>query len=258
MAVSTSKNLGLAASLLTIFSLIYYFLTVLQAGYPLTNASPFSVTTALFFAPLGIVGFILFLVAMYTFSKDYQDNAIFNYVLYGFIAGIVIAGVVFAIVMVYVFSTLGGILLQPTSPNFGAQFLQNFLENFLPFFLIVPIISLIPAFFNMLAFRRLASKSEVRLFRTVGLLGVVAALIGVASWFLGVALFYAGAMPISSIFTLFIASSVVSLAAWILAAKAFHSIPVPTSRTNLAPPTETQTPSTGQSSSVQIAERQTR
>jgi uncharacterized membrane protein len=230
MAISTNKQLGFVASLLTVLSLIYSFLTIPQSVYPFTSVSPLNFTAGLFFAPLGIIGFILFLIAMYGFSKDYQDNAIFNYVLYGFIASIIIAGLVFAIVVFLLFSTLGSTLLSSATSPSSAQFLQNFLESFLPYFLIMPIIGLIPAFFNMFAFKRLANKSDVRLFSTVGLLGVVAAVVAIVFWFVGVSLFYAGSLSISHVFTLSVASSVVSLVAWTLAIKAYNSIRVPTSQ----------------------------
>jgi uncharacterized membrane protein len=248
MAVSTNKMIGFVASLLTVLSLIYTLVIIPQLGFPSANASPFTFVSGLFFAPLGIVGFILFLVVMYGFSKDYRDDRIFNYVLYGFIASIVIAGIVFAIAIALLFSSLGGALFStPTGPsNFGTQFLQDFFESFLPLYVVGSIVGLVPALFNMFAFRKLAKKSEVRLFRTVGLIGVVAAAVGIVSWFLGAALFYAGTVTIYNIFTLSIASSVVSLIAWILAAKAFYSVNVLVSQTQVTPPAQTQPTSTGQ------------
>jgi uncharacterized membrane protein len=220
-------------------------MTVAQAGVPVVDASPFSFTADLFFAPLGIIGFILFLVAMHGFAKDYQDDRIFNYVLYGFLASIVIAILASTIVFYFFLSSIGSILFPTTPPN-STEFLNSFLENFLPYFLIVPLVGLIPAFFNMFAFNKLSNKSEVRLFRTVGLLGVVASAVTIAFWFVGVALFYAGYLSINSIFLMSVAGSAVSLAAWILGAKAFLSIPVPTSQPISALPAKTQTSPSGQ------------
>ncbi len=235
MTVTTNKQIGLVASLLAVLSLVYALFSAAQSGYSLAGASPFGFTIGLFLLPLGFIGFILFLIAMYGFSKDYQDNAIFNYVLYGFILGIVFAVIVTVIAAFFLVSSIGNLVLTPTGPNPGPQFLQDFLENFLPLFLVAPIVGLIPALFNMLAFNRLANKSGVRLFRVVGLLGVIAAIVGIAFWVLGVALYYAGTLSIYNIFTLSVASSIVSLIAWIMAINAYYSIQVPTSQASSLP-----------------------
>jgi uncharacterized membrane protein len=178
---------------------------------------------------------------MYGFSKDYQDPAIFNYVLYGLLSAIFLGVIVAGVAIFIVFSNLSRIAPLPT-PDSGAQFSQNIFRFFMPFFLAVIVLSLVPALFNMFAFKRLSNKSGVRLFRTVGLLGIVATAVTVTVWFLGAALFYAGTLAISNMFTLSIAGSVVNLAAWILAAKAFRSITVPTNQAYRMPSAQAPTP----------------
>jgi hypothetical protein len=115
----------------------------------------------------------------------------------------------------------------------------------MPLILGVSFLGLVPALFNMFAFKRLANSSGVRLFRTVGLLGVVAAAVTIAAWFLA-AFFYAGTLAISNIFTFSVAGSAVSLASWIVAAKAFRAIPVPSSQTYQPAPTQASTLLAGQ------------
>ncbi len=247
MAVSTNKYVGLVASLLTVFSLIYTLITASQLGVPSANASPLSFTTGLIFAPLGLIGFILFLVAMYGFSKDYHDDAIFNYVLYGFIASIVAAGLVIAVGFIFLFPNLASTLLLNTPPGSNsAQFMQNFIEAFLPLYIVGSFISLIPASLNMLAFKKLSDKSEVRLFKTVGQLGVAAAAVAIITWFIGAALYYSGTITIYNALTFSVTSSIVSLIAWVLAAKAYYSMNMGSTQVQVGQPAQLPNTSTAQ------------
>ena len=228
MAVSTNNQLAFVGALLTIVGLAYSLLTFGFNTFPFSSAPVFGLSLGLFLAPLSIIGFILFLLAMYGFSRDYQDSAIFNYILYGLIITIVVGIILVGVVLAFVFSSLRSII---ETPGFTAEFSQNFLRDFLPVFLGASFLGLVSPIFHMLAFNRLAGKSGVRLFRTVGLLGVAAAAVTVAFWFLGAALFYMGVLAIGDIFMFSVVGSVVSLVSWILAAKAFRSIPMPTSQT---------------------------
>ena len=246
MTLATNKQLGFVAAIFTVIASISPFLTIGQGGFPFPNVPAFNLGIGLILAPLSFIGFILFLIAMYGLSKDYQDPAIFNYVIYGLIAAIVL-GVVLASIAIFVALTNLGSVFNPSPfPGSGTQFLQDFYKSFLPVILIVSFVGLVPAAFNMAAFNRLAQRSGVRLFKTVGLLGVVAAAVTIAFWFLGAALFYAGTQAISDIFTFSIVGSAVTLAAWILGAKAFHSIPAPTSETYWTPPAQAPTPPAAQ------------
>jgi hypothetical protein len=116
----------------------------------------------------------------------------------------------------------------------------------MPLILGVSFLGLVPALFNMFAFKRLAKSSGVRLFRTVGLLGVVAAAVTIAAWFVGAAFFYAGTVAIGNVFTFSVVGSAVSLASWVLAAKAFRGIPVPSSQTCQPVPAQASTLLAGQ------------
>jgi uncharacterized paraquat-inducible protein A len=98
----------------------------------------------------------------------------------------------------------------------------------------------------MRAFNRLAAKSGIRTFRTVGLLGVVAAAFTIVLGFLAVALFYAGVLTVSNVFNVSPLGSAVSLVAWILAAKAFVSIRLPTRQASWTPATQAPMPPTAQ------------
>ena len=244
MALATNKQLGFVAAILTIIGLLYSFLTLGQTGYSFSGVSTVYLLPSFLIAPLGFIGFILFLVAMYGLSKNYQDQQIFNYVLYGLIISIVLGVVVGGIAIFIVLINISSFTSPPFAGS-GTQFLQNYIESLLPVFLVASFISLVPAWFNRLAFNRLANKSGVRLFRMAGLLGVAAAAATIALWFIGAALFYADILTINNMFSLSVVGSAVSLAAWVLAAKAFYSIPVPPRQTYSTRPAQAPPPAAG-------------
>jgi uncharacterized membrane protein len=240
--LASNKQLGFVAALLTAISSVSAFTTIGQIGYPFPNVPSLNVGFGLLLSSLSLVGFILFLVAMFGLSKNYQDPPIFNYVLYGIIAAFILGVVVAAVSISIVLTNLGSIMAPSTFPSSGTQFFQDYFQSFVPLLMLSSFVSLIPATLNRFAFNRLANKSGVRLFRTVGLLGVVAAAVTGAFWLLGAALYYAGTITISSIFSFSIVGSTISLAAWILATKAFLSIPVPANDTYWAPPPQSPMP----------------
>ncbi|HLC00583.1 MAG TPA: DUF996 domain-containing protein [Candidatus Bathyarchaeia archaeon] len=246
MTLATNKQLGFVAAILTVIGLVYSLTSIGRIVSPLPSLPIADLGLGLLFGVLGLISFLLFLIAMYGLSKDYQDSAIFNYVLYGIIVAIVLGVIVVGITIFIVFSSLGSFIASGGLPSSGTQFLQEYLQSLFPLYLGLSFVGLVPALFNMLAFKRLANKSGVRLFRTVGLLGVVAAAVTIALWFLGAAFFYADILTISSIFTFSTVGSAVSLVAWILGAKAFHSITVPTSETYWTPPAQGPPPPAAQ------------
>jgi uncharacterized membrane protein len=246
MTLATNKQLGFVAAILTVIGLIYSVTSVGRIANPLPSFPIADLGIGLLFGALGLIGFFLFLIAMYGLSKDYQDPAIFNYVLYGIVSAIVLGVVVAGVPLFIVFSSLGSIIASGTLPGSGTQFLQDYMGSLLPVYLVASFVGLIPALFNMFAFNRLANKSRVQLFRTVGLLGVIAAAVTIAFWFLGAALFYADTLALSDIFTFSTVGSAVSLAAWILGAKAFHSITAPANEAYWTQPAQAPTPPAAQ------------
>lgn len=160
---------------------------------------------------------------MYGFSKDYQESKIFQYVLYGLIAAIVLGVITVLITTIILISHIGSLITDPSMPT---QFTQDFYQQILvPSLLISSFINVVPAIFNMLAFNKLANNSTVQLFRTVGKLGIAAAVATFTLWLIGAALHFAGSLNITSIYSFVTVGSAISLVAWVLAAKAYYSIP---------------------------------
>src|SRR3990170_349243 len=228
MAVSSNKMLGFAAALLIIIGSIPALLNIGQYSYPFSSIP--SVGGSLLLALLGIVGLILFLVAMNGLANDYQDRAIFNNALYSFISGIIVAVAAVVVGVLVVLSNIGSLIPSTGPPVFSTGFFESLIAYFVPVLPVVSVLNLVPAVFNLRAFNRLASKSGIKLFRTVGLLGIVAVVFTIVLGFLAAALFYAAVIAASSVFTVSVVGSAISLVAWIVAAVAFWSIKENTSQ----------------------------
>jgi uncharacterized membrane protein len=198
-------------------------------------------------APLGLIGLILFLVAMNGLANDYEDRSIFNNVLYSVLSGIVLAIIAAFVAIFVVFSNIGDLIPQIGTPNSGIQLFESSLESLITILPVISLFGLVPAFFNMRAFNRLGTKSGVRLFRTVGLLGIIAAAASALAGFAAAALFYADIITTASdVLTASVVGSAISLVAWIIAVKAFLSIRTPTSQEFATTAPQASTPTGGQ------------
>jgi uncharacterized membrane protein len=244
VAISSNRLLGFSAALLIVIGSIPALLNTGRYAYPFSNVS--SVGISLPLAILSFVGLILFLVAMNGLANDYQDRGIFNNALYSFISGIMVGVAAGVIAVLFLLSNLGNFIPSTGPPAFSTDFFESLIDLFVPVLPIVSVLNLIPAVFNLRAFNRLAAKSEVRLFRITGLLGVVAAVVTILLGFLAAALFYAAILSASSVFTVSVAGSAISLVAWIVAAAAFWSINENTSQAVQIPTPQNPTQPTGQ------------
>ena len=102
MTIESNRTLGGIAACFTLIGVVSQVSMLFQ--YTLPNSSPAYIAISAIsgiVGVLGLVGFILFLIAMHGFSKDYGENRIFSYILYGLIVSIV-AGVIALIIGFFV------------------------------------------------------------------------------------------------------------------------------------------------------------
>ncbi len=203
--------------------------SVLLYGYPTSSAANLSLALISGVVGLfGFVGFILFLIAMYGFSRDYNEHRIFNYILYGFLCTIVAAIIAAAFVVVIFLFNLGNIipdLNQSTStPSQISTSMLTFMSPFLAVFSFVGVIWVV---FNVLAFRLLAEKSGVPLFRTGASVLIAGAVVNVGVGILLALLMYWGAIDYNTFLLASIPGGLVQDVAWVLLAMAFFRIKVP-------------------------------
>lgn len=223
MAVELNRLLGFIGALLTVIGSVSAFLSLVYFLFPSFNIAGVSSISGV----LGLAGLILFMIAMKGFSVDYKDAAIFDNALYALISSIVLGVVAGGLAVAVVFLNLSNIIATFTPgsvPRFTPEFFQSIMSYLVPVFLVVSVLAVVPALFNLRAFSRLAAKSGVRLFRTAGLLGLAGTVVAMTFAFIGFLLVLAASVPGPAVLALSAVGSVIHYALWILVAKAFYSV----------------------------------
>jgi uncharacterized membrane protein len=146
-----------------------------------TAASLVVSSVASFVGIFTLVGFILFLIAMYGFSKIYGERRIFNYVIYGIIAAIILGVITFAAILAVFFANLPSLIssINPSTPPSSSAITSVVLPFIAPMIAVFAAVALVVIVFYMLAFNFLAKKSGVPLFRVgakILLAGVIVSL----------------------------------------------------------------------------------
>jgi uncharacterized membrane protein len=238
--------LGGIGACLTLIGAVSSVSSLIRYTYPNSGVAnvAYSAISSIF-GSLAFIGFILFLIAMYGFSRDYGEHKIFNYILYGILFSIVAAVIVGIIAFVIIFANIGSIIPNVnTSTNSPTQITDIVLTYLGPVFAIIGFVGLINIIFNVKAFNLLADKSKVPLFRTAAKVLLAGGLLTIA---LGIVFAITAASGAASLDTLAIATvpgGLVQDIAWLLLAIAFFRIK--------APPTQTFTPSNIPIVSVQL------
>lgn len=175
MTLESSKALGGIGSILLLIGVI-----------------PFGVP---YLGVIALIGFILVLVALHGLANIYKEHGIFNNALYGFIAAIVgvVAAAVAAIYVVFYTSIFTDFLhkifpgwngswnslvgLTPTTSNITFNDVTSVLGAAFGLLAILWIFLIISAYFNRRSLKKLATKANVGLFSTAGLLLLIGAVL---------------------------------------------------------------------------------
>lgn len=246
MTIESNRTIGGVASILTllgVFSLIPSFF-----HYIFPNSTPLSlisIAASGVFGGLALVGFILFLIAMYGFSKDYSERRIFSNLIYGIvitIIAVVVATVVIVAIVLFNFATL--------FPNFGSstsssQISSSFSKTFGLFTPIFSLVEVVWIAFVMRAFNLLSNKSNVPLFKTGAKVLLAGALVNIviAIIFASVTVGSNVSLSINTLLALLTAGNLMQDVAWALLAMAYFRIKPPPPQTVPAqPPFQTAPP----------------
>jgi uncharacterized membrane protein len=229
LTIQTNRTLGGIGAVFSVLGVVSSISSVFLYGYPTSSGAKLSL--ALISGVVGLfafVGFILFLIAMYGFSRDYNDHRIFNYLLYGFL-GTIVAVVIAVIVVVVVFlSNLGSIIpnlnQSTTTPSQVSTSMLTFMSPYLAVFSFVGVIWVL---FNVLAFRLLGEKSGVPLFRTAALVLLAGAIVNVGVGIMFALLMYWGSIDYTTFLLASIPGGLMQNFAWVLLAMTFFRIKVP-------------------------------
>lgn len=226
MTVESNRVLGGVGACLTAVSAVSQVSMLFQYSF-----SPLGVANLMFTAlsgaigVLGIIGFILFLVAMHGFSKDYSENRIFDYVLYGLIIAIVGAVIAVVVLILIIFSNLASII-----PNFNpsiispSQMTTAMLKSVLPLLPVFGFVGLIWVVFNVRAFYLLAAKSKVPLFKTAAKVLLAGALLSIMLGIIFAVLTFYVSISLSTLMITTLPGGLVQDAAWAFLAIAYFRI----------------------------------
>jgi len=218
LSVSSDKTLGGVAACLFTLGVFSQIIAIIQASFPsLGTANLALVGFSGALALIGVVAFILFLIAMYGLSKAYGEKKIFVNLIYGIVA-VIVAAVVGAVVTI-IFTIA---ILFAGSPTPSLSTLSTSSSWVLSFAILGAILGLIWIIFNVRALNLLADRSNVPLFRTGAKLLLAGAATTIA---VAVILTVIGAftpLPSSRVSSIYgVPGGFITAAAWMLLAMAY-------------------------------------
>lgn len=221
----------------------FSFFTLIMTLFP--ASSIVFIPIIFLFSAAGLAGFVLYMVGIKGLSVRYQTPAIFNNALYALLTSIigtvVIAGVAFAIIFASLSSAFRSLIPAGTTTDTlnSTGLLANIL---IPVMIAALVVGLISTMFYYRSFNILSEKTNIKRFKTVGLLfpvGVIAAFLLMLIGAIFVAMNFT---PITNVSIFTLPSNGINCAAWILAAKAFFSLKAPIYQTPTVTPTVPSSP----------------
>ena len=224
MTIESNRTLGGIGALLTLTGVVSTVITIIQSGNTAsTNLASLGISSII--GILTFVGFILFLVSMYGFSRDYGEHKIFRYILYGFLGAIISGVVIGAFWLVF---TIMGVLSNFSSlPNDSAQIQSLLMPYITPIIPVMSVVTLVWIFFNYKAYNLLADKSGVNLFGSAAKIFVLGAAVNLAVSIAFGVLAYNGSISYSTLLLSSAPGAFIQYVAWALMAKGFFSIKAP-------------------------------
>ena len=233
MTVESNRIMGgIGAALIVVTAISPIFmLPALFSTYPTvaSTLSPFSALLGL----TGLMGIILFMVAMKRFTGNYKTSGIFDNALYGILSPIVVNVIACFVIVAVIFMNFSNIMtsfnLVPTPIN-----IQSILGYVVPVMPVFSLSNVVQALFMTRAFNLLAAKSETPSFKTAGSALITSSLLMLILACIGTLLFVANAVTSTAALAIPMVGTIINNLAWIFAAKAFFDMKTPT---NQPPPT---------------------
>jgi uncharacterized membrane protein len=240
LTIESNRKLGGIGACLTIVGAVSTALSAVRFASDTTNVglADLGILGASAVASmLALVGFILFLVAMNGFSRDYGERKIFTNIIYGFIAAIVsavIIGIIWlALVLVNVFSSISS--LNASSSTSSAQIQALITPYMVSLMAALSIVQLVWIFFNYKAFNLLAEKSQVQHFRTAAKIFVLGAIVNIAVAAAFVIIGFYGSADYNTTLLVSVPGGAIQYIAWTFAAKGYFNIKPPAPTTEATP-----------------------
>jgi uncharacterized membrane protein/ribosomal protein L40E len=238
LAIESNRTIGGVAAILTLLGIFSLTTSLFHYIFPnSTGLSLISLGVSGIFGVLAIVGFLLFLIAMYGFSNDYNERRIFSNLIYGILFTIVAGVVVIVIFVLIVLLNLA--ILSSTAPT---QVSSSFSRVFGLFSPVLGLVGVVWTVFVVRAFNLLADKSKVPLFKTGAKLLLAGALVNIVIAII-FAVFTFGVNVSFSLNTLLAFLTVGSLIqdiGWVFLAMAYFRIQTPVAPMQAAAPINAQ------------------
>jgi uncharacterized membrane protein len=237
LTLQTNKTLGILAAIFTLFGAISTVISFVQLTTPTAADSLGYLLFTGFIGTIAFLGFILYLVAMWGFSKDYNEPRIFSYILYGIIITFVAAVIAVIVIFVFTLTNLVNIIIQNPSPN-PSDISAPFLRSVLPFAGLFGFIGIIYVVLNYKALNLLGEKSKVSMFKTSAKLFLGGAIVNLLLGIIAAVIiaFTTGSIETFTLST--IPGSLVQYSAWAILAVACLRINTPSAISCQAPSNE--------------------
>ena len=128
---------------------------------------------------LGLVGFILVLLAVKYISDEMADRSIFNNMLIAVV--LTIAGIVVGTIFVFagLFTFFGELIVNPSARAFIGPRVFSFLATLFAALIIIWIFYIVSAIFLRKSYRTIASELNIGMFDTVALLYLIGAVLSI-------------------------------------------------------------------------------
>lgn len=216
MSIAGNRTTGAVGASLTITGAVS---TVGSVASSIFGNSGFSVFTSVF-SLLAFLGFVLFMVAMHGFSKDYSERKIFSHALNGFLFGfvaVIIAAIFYlAVIMALIFNQRSSLGQSPfIGPALGS------------FLVVLSLIMLGYMIFNYKAFKLLGDKSGVQQFYSTSKILVLGAIINVVISSIFAVTGFLNSVGINYVTLLLAPGGFIQYIAWGYALKGFLAIKPP-------------------------------
>ena len=230
MTIESNRTTGGVAACLFVTSVVSQVLSIFQNT--LSKTGGVSIALVGISGIIGILGFvalILFFVAMHGFSKDYSEPRIFDYIIYGLVAAIIIGILSIVVAIAIAIANAASVVPILTSSTTSQTQISGVVQkSLLPMLPIFAAVSLVWILFNVLSINLLGDKSKVVLFRTGAKVLLAGALVSVAATAILAAIAYSLSLSYSTILlTLSVPGGLIQDVAWVILAMAFFRIQTP-------------------------------
>ena len=246
MTIESNRTLGGIGAIFTLLGVFSVIASLFHYVFPnSTGISVISVAVGGVFGVLSAIGFLLFLIAMYGFSKDYSEQKIFSNLINGIvitIIAVVVVTVIAVIIILFNFATLFPNLSSSTSSTQISSSFSKTLGSVPSFYGLVEVVWIV---FVVRAFDLLSDKSKVPLFRTGAKVLLAGALVNIVLAVIFAVVGFYVSLSLNTLLALLTIGNLMQSVAWVLLAMAYFRIQAPAAPMQAAAPINAQ-PVSGQ------------